>query len=277
LYVAELGNDTVGVIDLKERKTVHTITGLRGPQGIGYVSSTDTVYVANAGDGSVRLFQGVDLAPAGEIPLGDDADNVRVDETGHRVFVGYASGALAVIDKASRTKIADIPLKAHPESFQLESAGQHNIIVNVPDAHEIALVDLATNKQIADWPTNDLRANFALAIEETRHRILAVFRNPSKVGVFNDESGRLLTTLDTCQDADDVFLDAKRRHVYVSCEEGYVDVFGVQGEGYMKVGHIATAAGARTSLWVPAIDRLLLAVRASASEPAAIWVFRPVP
>jgi chromate transporter len=111
LYVAELGNNSVGVIDLKESKTVRTLTGLRQPQGIAYVPSTDTVYVANAADGSVRLFRGADLVPAGELALDTDADNVRVDDAAHRVFVGYGDGALAVIDAATASKVADVALK----------------------------------------------------------------------------------------------------------------------------------------------------------------------
>src|SRR5438132_10352684 len=58
LFVAELGNDTVGVVDLNERKVRHVITGLKEPQGVGYVPSNDTLFVANAGDGSVMLFRG---------------------------------------------------------------------------------------------------------------------------------------------------------------------------------------------------------------------------
>jgi hypothetical protein len=119
LFVAELGNDTVGVVDLNEQKVRHVITGLKEPQGIGYVSSSDTLFVANAGDGSVLLFRGAEYAAAGRIDLGDDADNIRVDSASNRVFVGYGSGALAVIDPATNGKIADIPLQAHPESFQL--------------------------------------------------------------------------------------------------------------------------------------------------------------
>src|SRR5215813_14544851 len=121
LFVAELGNNTVGVVDLKERSVTLRLTGLKGPQGIGYVASTDTLYVANASDGTVRLFQGPSLSPTGRIELGDDADNVRVDDTAHEVWVGYGSGALAVIDTASRRKFADVRLKAHPESFRLEA------------------------------------------------------------------------------------------------------------------------------------------------------------
>src|SRR5438105_1529606 len=62
LFVAELGNNSVGIVDLRDRKVVRTIGGLKEPQGLGYVPTTDTLYVANAGDGSVRLFDGADYA-----------------------------------------------------------------------------------------------------------------------------------------------------------------------------------------------------------------------
>jgi len=88
LYVAELGNNSVGVVDLKERKVIRTIGGLKEPQGVAYVPSTDKLYVANAGDGSVHLFEGVDLKPSGRIELGDDADNIRVDTKANKVFIG---------------------------------------------------------------------------------------------------------------------------------------------------------------------------------------------
>src|SRR5690349_15269817 len=60
LYVAELGNNSVGIVDLKNRRVVRSVQGFEQPQGIGYEPATDTVYVANAGDGSVRLYRGED-------------------------------------------------------------------------------------------------------------------------------------------------------------------------------------------------------------------------
>src|SRR5262249_27472920 len=117
LFVAELGNDSLGVVDIKERKLVRRISGLKEPQGVAYLPSGDTLYVSNAADGSVRLFRGADFVPAGQIDLGDDADNIRIESRTNRIFVGYGSGALAVIDPATQSKVADIELKAHPESF----------------------------------------------------------------------------------------------------------------------------------------------------------------
>src|ERR1700716_615775 len=49
--------------------------------------SNDTLFLANAGDGSVRLFRGADYAQSGSIDLGEDADNIRVDAASNRVFV----------------------------------------------------------------------------------------------------------------------------------------------------------------------------------------------
>jgi YVTN family beta-propeller protein len=274
LYVAELGNDSVGVVDLKERRMIRTVAGLREPQGIGYVSSTDTVYVANAGDGSVRLFRGAELTPAGQIELGSDADNVRVDEEAHRVFVGYGDGALAIIDVTTRAKVADIALKGHPESFRLENSGQR-IFINIPDAHSIVVVDRASAKQIATWPTGDLRANYPLALDESGH-VLSVFRHPARVAVFQSQDGRHVSSFQTCGDSDDVFVDSKRHRVYVICGEGVVETFEQQADQLRRIGRLSTVGGARTGLFVPDSDRLYIAVRATLAVPASIWVLRPM-
>src|SRR5436309_1892097 len=143
LFVAELGNNSLGVVDLAARAVLRRISGLSEPQGVAYVPFADSVYVANAGDGSVRVLRGDDLAPIGRIELGDDADNVRVDAPRNRVLVGYGKGAVAIIDPATRTKAADIRLKGHPEGFQIDEIGAQ-VFVNVPDARDIEVVDLAS-------------------------------------------------------------------------------------------------------------------------------------
>jgi DNA-binding beta-propeller fold protein YncE len=52
--VAELGHNSVGVVDLAAGKVLSRIAGLSEPQGVAYVPFADSVFVANAGDGSVR-------------------------------------------------------------------------------------------------------------------------------------------------------------------------------------------------------------------------------
>jgi YVTN family beta-propeller protein len=276
LFVAELGNDSVGVVDLEERKVVHRIAGLSEPQGIAYHAASGTLYVANAGDGSLRLFQASGFAPLGAIALGADADNIRLDPWRNRIIVGYGKGGLAVVDPASRRKIADMPLEGHPESFQFNETGSR-IFVNVPDAPQIAALDAVSGRKVSILDSAGASANFAMAVDADEHRVMIAFRNPARLVVFETGTGRREASLETCRDADDLFVDARRRRVYVSCGEGVIDVFARSISGYERIGRIPTVAGARTSLFVPAKDRLYLGVRASGPEPAAIWVFRPHP
>jgi DNA-binding beta-propeller fold protein YncE len=276
LFVAELGNGSVGIVDLRRGLLLQTITAFGEPQGIGYEEATDTLYVADGGDGTVRFLHGADLAPAGQFTLGDDADNLRTDGPRHRVLVGYGSGALAVITAGSRHDITRIPLQAHPEAFQLDHAGRMAYI-NVPDAHEIAVVDLTLGRQVASWLPVGLSANFPMALDEGRGRALVAFRDPATLGVFDVRNGSLVSSVAVCGDADDVFVDSRRNRVYVSCGEGFIDVLAAEGGTYVRAARLATEVGARTALYVPEIDRLLLAVRATATTPAAVWVFRPAP
>ena len=275
LFVAELGNDSVGVVDLAGRTLIRTIAGLGEPQGVGYEPTTDTLFVANARDGSVQLFDGDDYKVTGRIELGNDADNIRMDATTKRVVVGYGGGGLAILDPQTRSKVGDIPLKAHPESFQIEPDSER-IFVNVPGTRAVAVVDRNSEKQITTWPM-DQGGNFAMTIDRARGQVLLVFRSASRLAAFAIADGKPVSSVETCGDVDDLFVDPKRNRIYVSCGAGFVDVFEANGSSNQRIAHIRTVGGARTSLFVPEIDRLFVAVRAKSVEPAEIWVFRPAP
>src|SRR6516165_6094927 len=73
LFVAELENDSVGVIDFETREIAHVITGVKRPQGLAYVPSV-TLLVANGGDGFLRMFEGARYQALEPLHVGDDAD-----------------------------------------------------------------------------------------------------------------------------------------------------------------------------------------------------------
>jgi DNA-binding beta-propeller fold protein YncE len=280
LFVAELGNNSVGIVDLKTGKVAGRLQGLSEPQGVAYHQATETLYVANAGDGSVRLYQAYRdsdfLQPAGAIALGDDADNIRLDKWRERIVVGYGKGALAMIDPASRRKIADIALRGHPESFQFDEQGQR-IFANVPDARQIAVVDVAAGKQTSRLDLGGAHSNFPMAVDAEAHRLLIATRSPARLLAFATQDGKQVASLETCRDSDDLFIDARRQRVYVTCGEGVVEVFARRGGSYESIGRVPTVSGARTSWFAVDADRLYVGVRASGSEPAALWIFRPAP
>jgi DNA-binding beta-propeller fold protein YncE len=276
LFVAELANDSVAVVDLSAGRVLRRISGLKQPQGVGYVPSMDVLYVANAGDGSVRVFSGEDYTPSGLIDLGEDVDNIRVDLATNVVFIGHGAGGLAAIDPMNRGIIADIPLKAHPEGFQIgRNTGQ--IFVNSPNTRSIVVINRVSGQQSANWPVGSAGGNFPMALDETNQQVVVVFRNPPRLGVFAMKDGERAAERETCGDSDDVFVDAIRKRAYVTCGDGFIDVFDTERASYQRLAHIPTVPGARTSLFIPAMDRLALAVRASAAGPAAIWIYRPAP
>lgn len=273
LMVAELGNNTVDVVDTSTGMVVHRITGLKEPQGIAYLPGPNMIVTANANGGDVRFFDGTTFMPRGTIGLGDDADNVRVDTRNGHVLVGYGDGGIAIIDPTRPAKLGDISLRAHPESFQLSPA-YGRLFVNIPDAGRIAVVDLTSGKELASWSSLAFRGNFPMALDESGHAVIVVFRNPARLAVLDMNTGAMTANIPTCSDADDVFLDSSRQRIYVSCGAGMIDV--VARNGLKRIAYVKTTSGARTSLYVPEMDRLYLAIRAGViSGQAAIQVYRP--
>jgi hypothetical protein len=172
-----------------------------------------------------------------------------------------------------------VQLAAHPEGFQLDAAG-HRAFVNVPDAGQIAVLDLAAGNQVATWRVPGLKSNFPMALDQAGARAAVVFRSPARLVLLDTKSGAVAANIETCSDADDVFFDARRQRIYVSCGEGAVDVMQEQAGNYHLLTRIKTTTGARTSLFIPELDRLFVAARAGLlgyGSDAAILVFRPQP
>lgn len=271
LFVAELGNDTVSVIDLDKKKVAHRIANLSEPQGIAYVPPTDTLFVANGSDGSMRVFRGSDYAQIARIRLGQDADNVRFHSRTGNVLVGLGNGAIAAINPKTNKKVGEARLPAHPESFQIDNRSGR-IFVNLPNASAIGVLgdDLRLQQT---WKVR-YAANFAMTLDPDDHRIVVAFRRPTRLVAYDEETGRTVAEAETCGDVDDLFYDRRRKDLYVVCGSGALDVLHAGTDRFTKIVRIQTVAGARTGLFAPEFDSLFLGVRAHLGEPPALWVYR---
>jgi DNA-binding beta-propeller fold protein YncE len=204
--------------------------------------------------------------------LGDDADNIRVDERAGRIYVASGDGALTALDPRTLARLGEIPLKGHPEGFQL-SPRDTRIFVNVPDAREIAVIDRSAGKQIASWPPGSMQGNFPMAIAGSAGEVLSVFRSPSEIVAYRMASGEVARRGAVCSDADDVFVDAKRGRLYVICGDGVVDV--LKSRTLERIARIPTSVGARTGLFSPDMDLLLVGARRTSDSDAAVWILKP--
>jgi DNA-binding beta-propeller fold protein YncE len=276
LFVSALGNGTVEVIDLKNGKRAHTISGLKEPQGALYIADKNRLFVASGKDGTVKVFDGTSFQLLKTVEYGEDADNLRYDSARERVYVGFGGGALGEMDTEGQ-KTAETKLDAHPESFQLEK-GSSRIYVNLPGSRKVAVVDREAHSVVTSWGMGLTLGNYAMALDEADHRLFVVSRVPARLVVMDTATGKVFQNLPAVGDCDDIFWDAGRKRIYATGGEGASSVFEQQDpDHYREMVRVPTVKGARTSFFSPDLGRLYLAVRRRGSTPAAIQVFSVVP
>lgn len=277
LIVAELGNNSVDVVDLASGKVLHRIGGQQEPQGVAYAERGDVILIAQGGDGSVRFFDAAGFAPTGSISLTDDADNIHLDPRKSLAVVAYGGGGLALIDPAARALHGTIALPAHPEGFALDAA-DGRAYVNIPGARQIVVADLDARRVIATWPVREAGANFPMALDREHGVLASALRSPPVLLLLDTGTGAVRQKLPLCNDADDVFFDARRGRLYASCGAGEVVVFARVASDWAELAAVPTAERARTALFVPELDRLFVAApRGPAGAEAAIRIYRPTP
>jgi hypothetical protein len=267
----------VEIVDLRAGKHMGTIGGLHEPQGVGFVPEFNKIFIANVQSGTCEVFDGSSLKRIKSIKFSDDADNIRYDAAARRVYVGYGSGGLGIVDAATGDQLGEIKLDGHPESFQLEKSGPR-IFVNIPTSQKIAVVDREKRAAVTAWPVGGAMANFPMAFDETHHRLFVGFRKPAKLVVYDTESGKVIANLDSPRDADDIFYDGTRQRIYISGGEGFIGIIQQQdADHYKSLTKIPMASGARTALFVPELGRLYLAVPHRGTQRTEIRVYEAQP
>jgi DNA-binding beta-propeller fold protein YncE len=272
LIFAALGNNSMEIVNTFEAKVVQSIKGLNEPQGVLYVPGLDKIFVANAGSGEVKIYDGKTYALRKTIELGgeSDTDNLRWDEDSKRVFVGVVGG-IAMIDAVTETRVGK-DLKGsggHSESFQLEKKGSR-IFVNVPeDGSVVNVIDRKTG-ELTKWGLNGVKANYPMALDEDGHRLFVVTRRPPLLMVLDTDTGKEVARVPVGGSCDDVYYDAERKRIYALGGEGYISVVQQNDpDHYTLSANIPSAVGVRTGIFYG--TSLYVGVPASGLEPAQIW------
>ena len=162
----------------------------------------------------------------------------------------------------------------HPESFRLEIGGP-NIFVNVPNARHIAVVNREKASVVETWPLKEARSNFPLILDEANHRLFVGCRSPAKVLIYDSTADRLITSVNISSDTDDLFYDSRNKLLYVSCGGGSIEVIKQSdADNYQRLTTVSTASGARTSLFIPELKILCLAVPHRWGQQTEIRVYK---
>jgi DNA-binding beta-propeller fold protein YncE len=271
-----LGNNSVQVVDVFAGRMIHQIDGLSEPQGALYLAEWDKLFVANSGDGHVNVYDGTKFTLIDTIDFGEgsDPDNLRYDAVARKIYIGYGEGAIGVIDPATDQRLPTVyKLEGHPEGFQLETKGPR-IFVNVADAKNVQVINRSNGKMVTWSLPNGHSANFPMVLDEADRRVFVGTRKPSRLTVLDMDSGKVVASLPTAGDMDDMFYDSARKRVYIAGGEGFVSVVQqADPDHYTDMGKFATAIGTRTGVWYEKRDRLYLAAPPVGVLGARLLVF----
>ena len=114
-----------------------------------------------------------------------------------------------------------------------------------------------------------------MALDETSHRLFIGCRHPSKLLVLDTETGKTISSLDIDNDTDDIFYNTSAKEIYVSCGNGYVDVFHqIDANHFTSNGKIKTNFGARTSLFIPELHQLIIAAPSHIGSIAQLTIYK---
>jgi DNA-binding beta-propeller fold protein YncE len=273
LYVAALGYNSIEEVDLKNKIVAHSIKGLKEPQGVVYIPENNSIFAANGNTGECDFFDADSYVKFKSIKLSSDADNVRYDSIDNKLYVGYGEGGMAVIDAVTTDLIKEIKLSGHPESFQIDKTSKR-IYVNIPFQSQIEIIDIEKAIVTERWKLNQVSANFPMSLDEKDHRLIIGCRDPAKLLVINTENGNSIAMHNIDADVDDLFYYAATKQIYLSCGSGFVDIFSqINPDSYTLKEKVPTHRGARTSILIPELNKLIVAVPASLSTHASLLIF----
>jgi WD40 repeat protein len=270
LFICALGNNTVEIADIKSNKHLFTIRDIKEPQGVVYIPYTNRIIVSGGEDGIVNLYDGTTYKLLNTIKGLPDADNMRYDSVIKKIYVGYGEGGIAVIDAINFTKIGNIELPAHPESFQLSG---NLVYINIPGKDLIAVADLEKLKILSQWSIKDAMSNYPMALYTADKLLITGCREPAKILVYNYMKGEYISSVKCDGDIDDLFFDPVSSRLYATCGEGYLDIMQYSRTGGLKmIKKLATGSRARTSIYVPELNKIFIAIPKSGISEAFIGI-----
>lgn len=275
LFIANLSNNSLDVVDLEADKLVKQIADQKKIQGVAYVPHLNRIFVGNGEDGVCNVFSGEDYQLLKSIKL-PDADNLRYDPARNLIYVAHAEDSLSAIDAKTFAVTATVKLPGPPEAFQIDSA-RKRIYVNTHKPAQVCVIDADKNEVIANYPLKRAGANYPIALDARNGRLFVGCRKPPKVVVLEAKTGKEVAGIDIPADIDDLFFDEKRQRLYAACGAGFLTVIQQQdGDRFEVIEKIGVPKLTRTCFFDAESDRLFVpAPRQAGQDGPTLRIYQP--
>jgi DNA-binding beta-propeller fold protein YncE len=276
LFITAEVHKTVEVFDLKTGDRIHSITGFVTPHAMVFRPEKNWLLVADDGSpGSVKLVDAKNYEIINTITLYPYVDSAEYNPV-TKEFYAESRGpdpkadthAISIIDTETFKHTGDLILPGRrSEAMVFDRAGK-TMYVNLTD--EVGVVDVATRRLSARWPVPNAHVQNSMALDEPHHRLFIATRNPPTLFVYDTKTGKVVTSLLCVGVNDDMTFDVKRKRIYIT-GDGATSVFDqLDADHYQHVTDVPTAYRAKTSLYVPELNRLYIAASGGGKADAEV-------
>ncbi len=274
LFLAAEDHKTVEVFDLRSGKPLHSITGFGQPHAIVYLPDSNKLIVTDGDDfGRVALVSGENYQITDTIKLPDGVDGAVFNPVNKYYYVesgGKTEHQLNIIDTKTFKHVGDITLPGnHSEAMVIDRAGK-KMYVNLTATSQVGVVDLQSGKLTTTWPISDAKVQNSMALDEPNHRLFIATRMPPRFFVLDTESGKIVASLPCAPINDDMWFDVARKRIYVTGSDTTSVIAQRDADHYEQIAEIPTGFRAKTSLYLPQLNRLYVAVSGKGKPDAKL-------
>jgi DNA-binding beta-propeller fold protein YncE len=286
LFLTAEDHKTVDVFDL-EGKHLHSITGFGQPHAALFLSESNKLIVTDGDDdfGRVELVSGEDYRILNTINLPNGVDSAVFDPASQYYYVasGGAESAkthmVSIIDTKTFRRVGEIDLPGNEsEAMAVDKEGK-KMYISLRATNEVGVVDLQTRKVIARWPIPGASTANSLVLDEANHRVFIATRKPPKFFVFSTDTGKVVNSLPCAPLHDDMWFDTSRKRIYVTGSETTTVFEQKDADHYAHLADVPTGFRAKTSILVPELNRMYIAVsgKGKADAKLALQVYELQP
>lgn len=144
LWVTNLANGRVSVIDTESRKTIASIyTGTRA-HVVALTNNNKHAWVANISDNTISIIDSTIFRILGTIPVGKGPMGIAFSRDGKFAYVSTQDKMVNIIDTSAHQVIKQIPVGPNPHFLTLGPDG--NIWGTNTGSNDIYVIDTTTNE-----------------------------------------------------------------------------------------------------------------------------------
>jgi len=213
---------TLAVIDLSERKVIHTIDfghGVR-PHCAVLGPKDGLLYVTTELDKSVTVIDPLTLKIVGSVPTGQgESHMLAISSDGRRGYTANVGpGTVSVLDLAGRKTLAVIPVAKHVQRIST-SPDNRWVFTSDEEKPRLAVIDTATNK-VDRWITLP-GTGYGTASTPDGKWLLVALPDANAVAVINLATLQVVKTISVPSAPQEVLIRPDGKVAYVSCDRSH--------------------------------------------------------